>query len=140
MTDVRSVVLDTHVWLWLMIGSPSLQDEALAAVMHAADHGDVLIPVIVPWEVAMLERKGRIILAMPTLAWIEKSLNAPGVRLSPLTPTIAVDSATLPGAPPNDPADRMIIATARAHQAVLVTRDTAILRYADADHVNTVAA
>jgi PIN domain nuclease of toxin-antitoxin system len=60
--------------------------------------------------------------------------------VSPLTPTIAVDSATLPGAPPNDPADRMIIATARAHQAVLVTRDTAILRYADADHVNTVAA
>lgn len=140
MTDVPLVVLDTHVWLWLMLGNPSLTDEALAAVMRAADRGDVLIPAIVPWEVAMLERKGRITLTMPTLAWIEKSLGAPGVRVSPLTPAVSVDAASLPGAPPNDPADRMIIATARAHQAVLITRDTAILRYADADHVNVLAA
>jgi len=140
MADVPPVVLDTHAWLWLMLGSPSLREEALTLVMRAADHGDVLIPAIVPWELAMLVRRGRITLAMPTLAWIEKSLGAPGARVSPLTPTIAVDSATLPGAPPSDPADRMIIATARAQQAVLVTRDAAILRYAEADHVNAVAA
>jgi PIN domain nuclease of toxin-antitoxin system len=140
MTDERSVVLDTHVWLWLMLGSPSLRGEALSAVQRAAGLGNVVIPAIVPWELAMLERKGRITLAMPALTWIEKALDAPGVRLLPLTPAVSVDAATLPGASPGDPADRMIIATARAQQAVLVTRDAAILRYAEADHVNAVAA
>jgi PIN domain nuclease of toxin-antitoxin system len=94
MTDERAVVLDTDAWLWLMLGSPLLRDEALSAIKRAAGRGDVVVPAIVPWEVAMLERKGRITLTMPTLAWIEKSLGAPGVRLSPLTPAISVDAAT----------------------------------------------
>ena len=88
----------------------------------------------------MLERRRRITLSTPVLDWIQAALNAPGISLAPLTPEIAVDSYRLPGNPPQDPADRLIIATARANSAHLVTRDLAILSYAREGHVSVIEA
>jgi PIN domain nuclease of toxin-antitoxin system len=60
-------------------------------------------------------------------------------RVPDLTIDLLANSCTLPGEPPNDPADRIIIATARESGLVIVTRDSAILSYSQAGHVQTLA-
>ena len=130
MPSANPVVLDTHTWIWLMLGAPPLTPGARIAIADAARVGAVRIASISTWEIAMLERRRRITLSTPVLDWIQSALNAPGISLAPLTPEIAVDSYRLPGNPPQDLADRLIIATARANSAHLVTRDLDILSYA----------
>jgi PIN domain nuclease of toxin-antitoxin system len=88
----------------------------------------------------MLEAKGRIVLPMEGRLWIEKALGAPGVRLIALSPDIALQSTRLPGACHGDPADRMLVATARCEGCVLVTRDQRILDYGGQGLVRVLAA
>lgn len=135
----RAVVLDTHVWLTLVNGG-ALSTAALRAIDAAAQRGTILIPAIVIWEVAMLEKRGRIALGQPCRQWVEGAFAAPGVALAPLTPDIAIESCSLPGQFNRDPADRMIVATARVHDAAILTRDRVILAYAKAGHVAAMAA
>ena len=88
----------------------------------------------------MLQSKGRIE-CLPTVdAWVDKNLRAPGLQLSDLTPQIAIDSSRLADGAPGDPADRILIATARRLPAGLVTRDRGILRYARKGHVTVLNA
>jgi PIN domain nuclease of toxin-antitoxin system len=132
----NAVLLDTHSWLWLMTGASDRFSQATRDLVEAAAQaGAVLIPAIAVWEVAMQDAKGRITLDAPCDIWIERALAAPGVKLIPLTPRIAVDSTRLPGSFHGDPADRMIVATARATQATLVTCDGKILEYAKLGYV-----
>lgn len=125
-----AILLDTHAFLWLVGG-----DEALAATQRdfleaAAARGDLRLPVIAVWEMAMLARKGRLRMRDGFSAWIDAALSHPGVEVTPLTPAIAIESNFLPGALDGDPADRMIVATARLLDMTLATRDREILRYA----------
>jgi PIN domain nuclease of toxin-antitoxin system len=130
------VLLDTHVWLWLVEGERSrLGRKAIAAVERASLRAGVLVSAMSVWEVAMLEARGRIRLALPATEWVRAALRAPGVRLVELTPEIAVDSARLPGEVHGDPADRVLIASARATGARLATRDEWTLAYGAAGHV-----
>ena len=132
----EAILLDTHAWLWLMTGAADRFSQAtLELVEAAARAGAVLIPAIAVWEVAMQDAKGRITLDAPCDIWVERALSAPGVRLIPLSPRIAVDSTRLPGRFHGDPADRMIVATARATQATLITCDGKILEYAKLGYV-----
>ena len=78
----------------------------------------------------MLEAKGRVSLSTGIHAWVERALDAPGVTLAGISPAIALDASRLLGASHGDPADRILIATARQHGARLATRDRAILDYA----------
>jgi len=123
------VLLDTCALLWLANGEP-LRQEARAAIAAGARH----VSPISAWEIANLARKSRLALTMPVAAWINQAFAAIGVRQPDLTTEILVESCGLPGSPPDDPADRIIIATARAHQLTIVTRDSAILAYAQAGH------
>ncbi len=135
-TARNSVLLDTHTWLWLMTGATErFSQSALDLIEAAAQSSAVLIPAIAVWEVAMLDAKGRISLDCPCDIWVERALSAPGVQLVPLTARIAIDSTRLPGSFHGDPADRMIVATARATQASLLTCDTKILDYAKLGYV-----
>lgn len=84
----------------------------------------------------MLDAKGRIRLAKDCLAWVREALGAPGVSLVPLTPEIAVESSRLPGEFHGDPADRILVATARLLGAALLTRDERILAYGKRKHVS----
>ena len=83
----------------------------------------------------MLTERGRLALGRDVGAWVSDALALPGVRLAPLLPAVAVDSARLPGPIHGDPADRIIIATARHAGAALLTADKAILAYHGAGYV-----
>ena len=78
-------------------------------VDRASRDGRILVSAISVWEVAMLEALDRIGLSRPVEEWVRSALRAPGVRLLPLTPEIAVESTRLPDAPPGDPADRILV-------------------------------
>lgn len=130
------LVLDTHVWLWALEGAEAaLSSDAVAAIEAASGRGGLLVSAISIWKVAMLEAKGRIALTRPVAEWVTDALRAPGVRLLPLTPEIAVESTHLPGSPHGDPADRILIASARVAGARLATCDRSILEYGQSGQV-----
>lgn len=129
------IVLDTHVLVWALHGDQRLGQRARTEIDAAGRANEVLVSAITPWEIAMLVRKGRLALGRETGAWLEEALALPGITLTPITPAIAVDSVGLPGDFHADPADRLIIATARHADATVFTVDRAILDYAAAGHV-----
>ncbi|HVA64022.1 MAG TPA: type II toxin-antitoxin system VapC family toxin [Terriglobales bacterium] len=138
--ESERLLLDTHVWLWLVNGRPEL-DPSMAERIQAAGLGAGLyIQVFSVWEVAMLESKGRIQVSVGLEAWAEQALGLPGLRLVPLAPAIAIASTRLPGRLPSDPADRILVATAREYSLTLVTRDAALLDYGRSGHLRVLAA
>jgi PIN domain nuclease of toxin-antitoxin system len=130
-------VLDTHVWIWVVEGErTALAPSAIDAIEEAAEEGGIRVSAISVWEVAMLEAKGRISLSRPVDDWVHAALHAPGVRLLPLSPEIAIESARLPGAPHADPADRILMASARILGGQLATCDREILNYSEGGRLN----
>ena len=132
------VLLDTHAMLWLDSGA-AMSEASRAAIEEAAARGEVLASPVSAWEIGLLVAKGRIVLDLAAEGWFARFLGLPGVRLTPLTPAAAISSSFLPGAFHNDPADRLLVATARTVPATLVTRDARILAYAGAGHVRALA-
>ncbi len=102
-----------------------------------ASDGALFAPISV-WEAAMLADKGKIALNRPVAAWFDAVLAAPGFSLAELTVAIGSDAGSLPGDIHGDPADRLIIATARALGCPVLTADRAILAYAAAGHVQAI--
>ncbi len=136
---MKGLLLDTHVWIWLMEGAANLSRKHQKIVNEAAQNSYVGIAAISAWEVGMLAMKGRIRLEKPVLSWIKDALALPGIELLPLTPEIAVESTQLPNDFHGDPADRLIIATARLHQLTLLTHDGKIIDYAKKDYISAIA-
>ncbi len=134
------IVVDTHVLIWAVQDDPRLGPKARQIIDHTTKHSRILVSAITPWEIAMLAEKGRIALGDDVGRWIDRALALPGVQLAPLDAPIAVGSVRLPGDLHADPADRMIVATARFHQAPLMTADHAILDYGAKGHVNVLPA
>lgn len=129
------IVLDTHVWFWWIKRSPELRPEHAEAIGSALSAGaGVGVSAFSCWEIGMLASKGRITPLPSVGAWTRGALALAGVRLLPLTPSIALASSNLPGGIHGDPADRIIVATARAHDARLPTVDAELLAY---EHVRT---
>ena len=108
-------------------------------VAEANDDG-VLVPAISIWEIGMLAARNRVEFSLPVEEWVDAALALPGFRLEPLSPGVALACHMLPGDFHKDPADRMIVATARHHGIELVTADEAILAYAEAGHVAAIDA
>lgn len=127
--EQHKLLLDTHVWIWLMNGDLTLSHTFLKTVARRQKLDDILISAISIWEIGMLVEKKRIRLEMDCLDWIEKLLALPGVRLVPISPRIAIQSTRLPGIVHGDPTDRILIATAVEENAVLATHDQKILEY-----------
>lgn len=139
-SDPNLVLLDTHVWLWLVAGSPDLTTEVRHTIDEAAAAGTLRIAAISLWEIALLASRGRIILGKSIGSWLEEALADPGPAIDPLSPQIAIESHALPDGFHRDPADRMIVATARVTNAILMTRDQQILDYAARGYLTTIAA
>lgn len=134
------MVIDTHVLIWAVQNDSRLGPTARRLIDEAAEAGGLQVPAIIPWEVALLAQRGRLALGRDVGAWLQDVLRLPGIRLAPLEPAICVESVRLPGDLHRDPADRLIIATARHTGLPLMTADRAILGYGAAGHVRTVDA
>src|SRR5262249_21754561 len=100
----HKVLLDTHVWIWLMEGSERLSKSFSKAIDHLSQNEHILISPISIWELGMLAEKKRIELDRDSLDWVEEALNFQGIRLIPITPSIAIQSTRLPGTVHGDPA------------------------------------
>lgn len=131
----QRLVLDTHIWVWLVEGDPNLRPRLRRRIESCAREDELLVSAISTWEVSMLEAKGRITFDQECMDWVRDALSAPGIRLAPLDPSVAVASTRLPGAFHGDPADRIIVATARAYACPLVTSDSNIIAYAQTGFV-----
>lgn len=133
------LLLDTHYWIWLQSGAKSpLTPKIVRIVEQAADRGNILLSVISVWELGVLEAKGRVRLQSPCDQWVREALATPGLSLAPLTPEIALESNRLPGLFHGDPADRVIVATARSLGARLLTRDRKMIEYGRQRHVKVI--
>jgi PIN domain nuclease of toxin-antitoxin system len=130
------LLLDTHFWIWLQNGEPGVfTGPVRRAIEASAAGGRLYLSIISVWEVAMLESKGRIELSLPCGLWVQQALAIPGLAVIPLTPEIAVESCNLPPPFQGDPADRIIVATARNMGARLLTRDGKIIAYGRKRHL-----
>lgn len=134
------VLLDTHVWIWLLNGDARLSSKAQIAIENSLAAHAVLISAISPWEVAMLVSKGRLILDRDVGEWVQLATNVSGIRVEPISPEIAVASTRLPGQIHNDPADRLIAATARHLGITLITDDQLLLEYGASGHIKIIKA
>ncbi|MCY3733653.1 MAG: type II toxin-antitoxin system VapC family toxin [Chloroflexi bacterium] len=136
---MSGLLLDTCAVIWIAQGDP-LREPAASELPEAYERGiPLLVSPITAWEVAMLVAKSRMALALNPDLWFQRFCDLPGVTLAAMPPSVLVASTILPGQPPGDAADRILIATARAFGYVLVTRDEKILEYGAHGHVQVLA-
>lgn len=122
------ILLDTQIWVWWVVGDSRMTTEQ-ETLVKANEGTGIGVRAISVWEVAKLVERGRLQFSCPVLDWLHQALAYPGVRLLELTPEIAVESTQLPGSFHRDPADQIIVATARHLQIPLLTADGKILAY-----------
>jgi PIN domain nuclease of toxin-antitoxin system len=120
------ILLDTHVLLWLSLEPRRLSPAAARAIRAAVTAGGLAVASISPWEIAMLIALGRISVRGTPDSWIAALLETSGVIVKELTPSVAVLATQFPTRFSNDPAGRIIAATARAEGLALVSRDAKI--------------
>lgn len=121
-------VLDTHVWIWWMLGDPRLkaaEREALDA--FPPENRPVLCDTSL-WEVGTLVDLGRVELEDEIDDWLRIAASPAAVRLQAVSPEIVAEMNRLPEGFHRDPADRLIVATARVLRRPLATRDARIRR------------
>lgn len=117
------IVADTHAWLWWISGDAALSSAAKEVLAGALDDGQLGVSAISVWEAAILAKKGRLELALEIPELVRHCETLPGFRFLAVTPHIAMASVAIEPFHA-DPADRLIAATAFAHRAALVTKDT----------------
>ncbi len=120
------IVLDTHIWIWWVHGDARLTTLQVAWLEQYESQG-LGVSAISCWEVAKLVEYKRLVLPCPVDAWMDHALTYPGIRFLDLTPQIAIESTRLPVEFHKDPADQIIVATARVHNCQLLTADARIL-------------
>jgi PIN domain nuclease of toxin-antitoxin system len=122
------IVLDTHIWIWWVHDEKRLSKSQLKAI-EANQATGIGVSAISCWEVAKLVEYKRLVLPCLLIDWFKQALAYPGVRLLELTPEIAAESTQLPTPFHRDPADQIIVASARIHQCPLVTSDRRLIEY-----------
>jgi PIN domain nuclease of toxin-antitoxin system len=138
MSEAPPLLLDTHAAVWVTEDQPlaSIAVEAIDAAYRAGSA--VFVSAITAWEIGLLVSRNRLSLIARPERWFQRLLAIPGVRLADLSPDILIASSFLPGNPPRDPADRIILATARDLGATLITRDRLLLKYGEDGQVSTI--
>lgn len=139
MPKPEPVLLDTCALIWMM-NRQRMSEASLNAIRTAQTaHTGVFVSAVTAWEIATLVSKGRLQISQSVETWFERAIALPGVRLAELSSAILIRSTTLPGSPPADPADRMILATARELGCPVVTRDGRMLAYGETGHVQVIS-
>jgi len=136
---MSQLLLDTHAAIWLVEGQ-AFSNAAKEAFARATAHReDALVSPMTAWEIGMLSARGRLRMPLSPLDWYERLLRSPGIAAVDLTARALIASSFLPGSPPRDPADRILVATAREGDYLLVTRDKDLLAYAKQGYVKALA-
>jgi PIN domain nuclease of toxin-antitoxin system len=128
------IALDTHAWVWWATEDRRLSRRARETIERATRTDGVWLSAISIWEVAKKVEKGQLVLDRPVRLWMDRALGLAGLQLAELTPAVLMESCELPQPFHGDPADQLIVASARHHGATLVTRDQKLRRYG---HVQT---
>jgi len=128
-------LLDTHAWIWWVAEDRRLSPAARRAIDRAARGSTLALSMISVWEVAKKTEKGALVLDRPVAEWIDQALAQPGLQSIELSRPILLESCRLPQPFHGDPADQLIVSTARIRDAVIVTRDARIREY---PHVRSV--
>lgn len=137
---MTAILLDTHIWIWYINGNSELNKTTRTTISKALHDHKAHLAAISLWEIGMLDKKKRIILEMPCLEWFNKSIEITHIHITPLTPSIAAESCHLPGKFHGDPADQLIVATARVEGLTIMTRDKKILDYSKSRFISTISA
>jgi PIN domain nuclease of toxin-antitoxin system len=131
------LLLDTNATIWL--SRDELKASASEKLDEAARTGvATYLSPITAWEVGQLVARNRLNLGATPQRWFARILAMPNVHLAELSPDILIASSFLPGTPPRDPANRILLATARHLGATLVTRDRLLLKYGEEGQVSTI--
>lgn len=126
----HGLLMDTHIWLWFALRNPRLRPPARKAIDRAVNTGELQVSIMSVWEISLLEAKGHIRLGMHIADWMAHALALPGLEVLPLEPALIFDAHRLPGQLHADPADRLLVATARHCDLIFITEDRKILDYA----------
>ena len=122
-------LLDTHTWIWWHMHPQNLSRKVNILIGNTSRYDELLLSAISPWEFSKLLEKGRIGISCEPEGWINAALDLPKLRLVHLSPILAYRSTILPQPFHNDPADQIIVATAREENATVLTKDKNILEY-----------
>lgn len=123
------IVLDTHVLIWALSERDHLSEAADRLFERSAREKSVHVSSISVWEIALLHKRGRLKFSMDLESWITHVESVPFIKFIPVNNNIATRSVELPDPFYNDPADRIIVATALYLGATLLTKDQQILDY-----------
>lgn len=122
------ILLDTHIWYWWVD-----QPRKLSATHHKhLQDNEPLglgVSIISCWEIAKLVSRGRLTIGQPIDVWMRRSLAYPGIQLVGFTPDIAIEASQLPGTFHRDPADQILVASARILAIPFLTAAAKILAY-----------
>ena len=122
------ILLDTHIWVWWVNDQQKLKPTTLRYLDNLPP-ANVFISAISCWEVAKLVQKRRLQIREPLSDWFKNAIDSNGLTVIELEREIVIDACTLPGTFHNDPADQLIVATARTRGISLLTIDSKILSY-----------
>jgi len=123
-----AVLLDTHVWAWWSLGDERLKAKERDALDRLAGRRELRLCAISLWEAQMAAARGRLRLLDPFEVWLRAAAAPEVIELVPIDIRVALALNSLPASLPKDPADRLIVAAARAHALPLATHDGAIRR------------
>jgi PIN domain nuclease of toxin-antitoxin system len=133
--SAEMIIIDTHIWVWWVHDDKKLT-KAQIEIIKTNEDNTIGISAISLWEIAKLVERERLVLPCPIEEWFEQAMSYPGIRIMELTPEIVIESTQLPGEFHRDPADQIIVATARVIDCRLVTSDEKITEY---PHVETIS-
>lgn len=135
------LLIDTCALLWLAAVDKEGHLGPVETALDAAREVGAAIYVspMSAWEIGLLSAKARIPMPMPPRSWLDRVMSRAGLQWAEMPVEVLLASSVLPGEPNGDPADRIIVATAREYGLRLVTRDRKILEYAAKGHVMALA-
>lgn len=139
MTETSALILDTCAAIWISEDEPISPSAAQRIDRDTHERRPIYLGMWTAWERAMLSAKGKLSSPLTPKAWFDRLADRPEIEVVALTSDILINSCFLPGSVHKDPADRILIATARALDLTIVTRDEAILAYAKLGHVRALA-
>lgn len=128
------ILLDTHAWWWSLSEPENLSKAASKKIVETKPDQRAIASISI-WEFAMMACRKKIEVKITPEEWLSYAIEKTGIKVLKLNPKIAIDSCSLPGDFHKDPADRIIVATARVNNMTLITKDEKIIRYS---HVNTI--